>query len=63
MASPREQSLLDLIYGAAVDPMLWEPAIAAFADAVGGSIGWLSNLSILDGSGGTTGDPMARIET
>jgi len=63
MASPREHALLDLIYGAAIDPMLWEPAIAGFADAVGGAIGWLSNLSILDGSGGTTDDPMARIDT
>src|SRR5262245_89164 len=57
-----EQALLDLIYGAAIDPALWEPAITRFADAIHGEIGWISNLSIVDGTGGSTGDPMARID-
>ena len=63
MLASSEQPLLDLIYGAAVDPDLWEPAIAMFADAIQSEIGWISNLSIVDGTGGTTSDPMARIDS
>jgi DNA-binding CsgD family transcriptional regulator len=63
MLASSEQPLLDLIYGAAVDPDLWEPAIAQFTDAIHGELGWISNLSIVDGTGGTTSDPMARIDS
>ncbi len=58
-----EQALLDLIYGAAVDPSLWEPAIAGFSDAIGGSGGWISRLSIINNSGGSADDPIARIDS
>jgi DNA-binding CsgD family transcriptional regulator/PAS domain-containing protein len=43
---------LDLVYGAAADPDMWVPAMAMFADAVGGEKGWLSLLNLVDGSGG-----------
>jgi DNA-binding CsgD family transcriptional regulator/PAS domain-containing protein len=52
---------LDLIYGAALEPALWEPVMERYADAVGGDKGWLSVLNLLDGSGGD-GGMLARID-
>ena len=43
--------LLDLIYGAAVDPGLWVQAMEGIADTVGGNSAWLSQLNVADGSG------------
>ena len=51
MAELDDHRFLDLLYSAAVQPELWEPAIEAFADLVGGTSVWLSRLSILDGAG------------
>lgn len=47
-----QSEFLDLVYGAAVDPEMWVPAMAMYADAVGGEKGWLSLLNLVDGSGG-----------
>src|SRR5580765_1494601 len=47
-----QSQFLDLVYGAAVDPEMWIPAMAMYADAVGGEKGWLSLLDLVDGTGG-----------
>lgn len=52
MPSFDQNEFLDLVYGAAVDPSMWVPAMALYADAVGGEQGWLSLLNLLDGAGG-----------
>ena len=62
MTDRLDGGLLDLIYGAAVDPTLWSTALEAYADRLGGTSAWLSQLSIEDGSGGNLNDPMARID-
>ncbi|WP_397417835.1 LuxR C-terminal-related transcriptional regulator [Phenylobacterium sp.] len=46
-----DDSLLDAIYGAAVDPDLWPDVLARLSDHLGGSGAWLSRLSVADGSG------------
>ncbi len=46
-----EGELLDLIYGAAVKPALWAPAMERLADAVGGNIAFMSRLNVVDGRG------------
>ena len=43
--------LVDLVYDAAVEPHLWGPVMERFADAIGGTSGWLSQLNMLDGGG------------
>ena len=53
--------LLDLVYEAAFDPALWEPVMERIADDIGGGSGWLSQLSVADGSGGQYDDPMSRV--
>ena len=44
-------SLLDGIYAAAVEPLLWPATLERFADALGGSGVWLSRLNVANGSG------------
>jgi DNA-binding CsgD family transcriptional regulator len=44
-------SFLDLLYGAAVEPRLWSPALERLADLTGGNAAWLSRLSLEDGRG------------
>lgn len=51
MQTSRDEGFLDLLYGAAVEPDLWIPAMERFADMLGGSGAWLSRLSMADGSG------------
>jgi len=51
-----------MIYEAALDPGLWGPVMERIADAIGGGGGWLSQLSVADGSGGQDDDPMSRID-
>jgi len=62
MSDHSDGKLLDLIYGAAVDSTLWSLAIEAYADRVSGTSAWLSQLSVVDGSGGSLEDPVARID-
>jgi len=52
MTGFNQSEFLDLVYGAAVEPDLWAPVMERYADAVGGEKGWLSLLSLVDGSGG-----------
>ena len=59
MAELDDHRFLDLLYSAAIQPELWEPAIEAFADLVGGTSGWLSRLSVVDGTG--AGSPRGSI--
>ena len=51
--------LLDLIYGAAVDPGLWITAMERMADMLGGNSAWLSQISMVDGGGSGV---LARID-
>lgn len=51
MQTAQDESFLDLLYGAAVEPDRWVPAMERFADMLGGSGAWLSRLSMADGSG------------
>lgn len=46
-----DEDILDLIYGAALDPSLWTKVMESVADRVGGEGVTLSRLSIVDGSG------------
>jgi DNA-binding CsgD family transcriptional regulator/PAS domain-containing protein len=62
MPAPNDNDFLDLVYEAALDPAAWTPVMERFADMIGGSLGWLSQLSTEDGSGGSEADPMARID-
>ena len=62
MTDQSESRLLDLIYDAAVDSTQWPAAMEAYADIVGGTSVWLSQLSVEDGSGGNLDDPMSRID-
>ena len=55
MIDPRESDFLDLLYGAALEPELWVPAMERFADMIGGSSAWLSQLDIADGTGSGLG--------
>ena len=51
MQTSQDESFLDLLYGAAVEPELWVPVMERFADMLGGSGAWLSRISVADGSG------------
>lgn len=51
MAHIDEASFLDLLYDAALDPVLWAPVMEQLADLIGGDTGFLSRLSVIDGSG------------
>lgn len=51
MRNSQDEGFLDLLYGAAVEPDRWVPAMERFADMLGGSGAWLSRLSMADGSG------------
>jgi DNA-binding CsgD family transcriptional regulator len=62
MPAPRNNDFLDLVYDAALDPVLWTPVMERFADMVGGSGGWLSQLSTEDDSGADESDPLARVD-
>lgn len=46
-----DDDLLDLIYGAAVEPELWVTAMERFADRIGGTSSWLSRLNLADATG------------
>lgn len=46
-----DEDIVDLIYGAALDPSLWTKVMERVADRVGGEGATLSRLSIVDGSG------------
>ena len=62
MTALGDSDFLDLVYEAALDPAVWTPVMERFADMVGGSGGWLSQLSTEDGSGADDADPLARID-
>jgi DNA-binding CsgD family transcriptional regulator len=51
MQTFQDESFLDLLYGAAVEPDRWVLAMERFADMLGGSGAWLSRISVADGSG------------
>lgn len=51
MDEQAREALLDLIYGAIVEPVLWSQALERIADGLGGQSAWLSQLSREDGSG------------
>ncbi|THD61682.1 helix-turn-helix transcriptional regulator [Phenylobacterium sp.] len=59
MAGFNQSEFLDLVYGAALEPSLWAPAMERYADAIGGEKGW---LSLLDLRGGGAGGIIARID-
>jgi len=42
---------IDQLYDAAFEPGLWAPVMEQFADMIGGTSAWLSQLNLLDGSG------------
>jgi DNA-binding CsgD family transcriptional regulator/PAS domain-containing protein len=42
---------LDLLYGTAVEPSDWAPAIARFADLIGGEKAWMPSLDLYSGGG------------
>jgi DNA-binding CsgD family transcriptional regulator/PAS domain-containing protein len=43
---------VDLLYDAALEPGLWAPVMERFADMIGGTSAWLSQLNMVDGTGG-----------
>jgi DNA-binding CsgD family transcriptional regulator/PAS domain-containing protein len=43
--------LLDLIYGSALQPELWERTLERIADSMGGHRAWLSQIAFEDGNG------------
>jgi DNA-binding CsgD family transcriptional regulator len=47
----QHSQLLDLIYGAAVEPDLWVTVMETMADLMGGNTAWLSQVSMADGNG------------
>ena len=51
MARFNQGEFLDLVYGAALEPALWTPVMARYADAIGGDKGWLALLNLTDGRG------------
>jgi len=55
-------NLIDLIYDAALEPTVWPDVLAALAQPIGGTAGWLSQLSMADGTGGRFEDPTWRID-
>lgn len=48
MGGFNQNEFLDLVYGAALEPSLWAPAMERLADAIHGEKGWLSLLSLSD---------------
>jgi DNA-binding CsgD family transcriptional regulator/PAS domain-containing protein len=60
MPTPIDSDFLDLVYDAALDPAMWTPVMERFADMVGGTGGWLSQLSTEDDSGAAESDPRSR---
>jgi DNA-binding CsgD family transcriptional regulator len=62
MSALSNSDFVDLVYDAALEPALWVSVIERFADMVGGSSGWLSQLDMVDGSGADEGDPLARTD-
>jgi DNA-binding CsgD family transcriptional regulator len=56
MAGYDSNSLIDLIYDAALEPALWHDVLRAIGDNVGGSSGWISQLSKADGVGASAKD-------
>jgi DNA-binding CsgD family transcriptional regulator/PAS domain-containing protein len=59
MGGFNQSEFLDLVYGAALEPSLWAPAMERYADAIGGEKGW---LSLLDIAGGAAGGIIARVD-
>jgi DNA-binding CsgD family transcriptional regulator len=57
-----DSSFIDLVYETALEPTLWPEVMTQLADMVGGSSGWLSQLSCVDGSGGDAADPLLRVD-
>ena len=57
-----DETFLDLTYGAAIEPGLWNDVITRFADQVGGEGAWLSQLDVEDGGGGAADDPLSRLD-
>ena len=43
---------VDQIYDTAFEPDLWIPVMERFADMLGGTGSWLSELNMIDGTGG-----------
>ena len=62
MSALSNSDFLDLVYDAAFEPALWVTVMERFADIVGGSGGWLSQLDMVDGSGADEADPIARTD-
>jgi DNA-binding CsgD family transcriptional regulator/PAS domain-containing protein len=62
MLQSEKDDLLDQIYESAYEPAIWPSVFERVADKLGGSGAWLSQLDALDGSGGSTDDPLARID-
>ena len=62
MSALSNSDFVDLVYDAALEPALWVSVMERFADMVGGSGGWLSQLDMVDGSGADEGDPIARTD-
>jgi DNA-binding CsgD family transcriptional regulator len=62
MLRSEKDDLLDQIYETAYEPAIWPAVFERLADKLGGAGAWLSQLDALDGSGGSTDDPLARID-
>ena len=56
MTRYESNNLIDLIYDAALEPALWQGVLRAIGETVGGSSGWISQLSKADGSGASAKD-------
>lgn len=62
MRRPENDDLLDLIYETVYEPALWNGVLERLADSVGGGGGWISQLGVEDGQGGSLEDPMCRVD-
>ena len=51
MHDTREVAFLDRLYDAAVEPGLWPSVMEDLADLLGATGGWLTRMSVVDGSG------------
>src|SRR4051812_43031236 len=51
MRDTEESRFLDRLYDAAVAPDLWPAVMEDLADLLGGTGGWLTRMSVVDGSG------------
>lgn len=62
MQPPEHTALLDLIYETAYEPSLWTRVLERLADSLHGGGGWVSQLDVEDGKGGSLDDPMCRVD-